>query len=253
MVVERVGSRSCPRVPSRPTAHRRDRQPRHPVGHAEAGRRRPDEYRLWVLNGQRGLPDREGETSFVVGGQRRSPRLSYVPSRAVDGADPCSTASSRPTRCSCTPRARATARSAGVEVNVNPPAAIEAPSAVARDRPGQRRDAVDHRRRPGRRRLIDVSGSDRCRPPRSARSTRTRRGSVRWSPSTWSTVDPAGRHRRRTGRDAARAGRPGGLRIWTEMFSDSVLALERVGALDRQHPHLGVVPLRLRELLDWVG
>ena len=43
-----------------------------------------DEYRLWVLNGQRGLPDREGvtlETSFVGPGQRRSPRLSYVPSR----------------------------------------------------------------------------------------------------------------------------------------------------------------------------
>src|SRR3954447_23774459 len=43
-----------------------------------------DEYRLWVLNGQPGLPDREGvtlETSFVGPGMRRSPRLSYVPSR----------------------------------------------------------------------------------------------------------------------------------------------------------------------------
>src|SRR6478736_3031985 len=43
-----------------------------------------DEYRLWVLNGQHGLPDRDGvslETSFVGPGMRRSPRLSYVPSR----------------------------------------------------------------------------------------------------------------------------------------------------------------------------
>ena len=41
-------------------------------------------YRLWALNGQPGLPDREGvvlETSFVGAGMRRSPRLRYVPSR----------------------------------------------------------------------------------------------------------------------------------------------------------------------------
>ena len=41
-------------------------------------------YRLWALNGQPGLPDREGvvlETSFVGPGMRRSPRLRYVPSR----------------------------------------------------------------------------------------------------------------------------------------------------------------------------
>ena len=43
-----------------------------------------DSYRLWALNGQAGLPDRDGvtlESSFVGPGQRRSPRLSYVPSR----------------------------------------------------------------------------------------------------------------------------------------------------------------------------
>lgn len=42
------------------------------------------EYRLHALNGQPGLPDREGvtlETAFVGPGMRRSPRLSYVPSR----------------------------------------------------------------------------------------------------------------------------------------------------------------------------
>lgn len=42
------------------------------------------EYRLHALNAQPGLPDREGvtlETAFVGPGMRRSPRLSYVPSR----------------------------------------------------------------------------------------------------------------------------------------------------------------------------
>lgn len=41
-------------------------------------------YRLWALNAQTGLPDRDGvtlETCFVGPGMRRSPRLRYLPSR----------------------------------------------------------------------------------------------------------------------------------------------------------------------------
>src|SRR3954471_19153304 len=41
-------------------------------------------YRLFTLNGQAGLPDREGvvhETPFVGPGVRRSPRLEYIPAR----------------------------------------------------------------------------------------------------------------------------------------------------------------------------
>jgi acyl-CoA hydrolase len=41
-------------------------------------------YRLWALNPQRGIPDREGvtlETCFVGPGMRGSPRLRYLPSR----------------------------------------------------------------------------------------------------------------------------------------------------------------------------
>lgn len=42
------------------------------------------EYRLWSLHTPKGVPDREGvilETSFVGVGMRKSPRLSYAPSR----------------------------------------------------------------------------------------------------------------------------------------------------------------------------
>ena len=42
------------------------------------------EFRLHMLNGQPGIPDREGityETAFVGAGMRRHPRLNYIPSR----------------------------------------------------------------------------------------------------------------------------------------------------------------------------
>ena len=43
-----------------------------------------------------------------------------------------------------------------------------------------------------------------------------------------------------------------GLRIWTEMFSDSVLALERAGALDREVPIRSSFLFGSPELLAWV-
>jgi acyl-CoA hydrolase len=42
------------------------------------------EFRLWALNAQSGMPDRDGitlETSFVGPGMRKSPNLRYIPSR----------------------------------------------------------------------------------------------------------------------------------------------------------------------------
>src|SRR6476660_119986 len=42
------------------------------------------EYRLYMLNAPRGIPDRDGvtyETSFIGAGMRDHPRLAYFPSR----------------------------------------------------------------------------------------------------------------------------------------------------------------------------
>jgi acyl-CoA hydrolase len=43
-----------------------------------------------------------------------------------------------------------------------------------------------------------------------------------------------------------------GLRIWTEMFSDGVLALDRVGALEPHHPLTASFLFGSRELYDWL-
>jgi len=42
------------------------------------------------------------------------------------------------------------------------------------------------------------------------------------------------------------------LRVWTEMFSDGVLELDRVGALDRHHPLTASFVFGSRDLYDWV-
>ncbi|MEI2775078.1 MAG: acetyl-CoA hydrolase/transferase C-terminal domain-containing protein [Tetrasphaera sp.] len=43
-----------------------------------------------------------------------------------------------------------------------------------------------------------------------------------------------------------------GLRLWTETFSDGVLALERGGAMDPDHPFTSSFMMGTRELYDWV-
>jgi acyl-CoA hydrolase len=43
-----------------------------------------------------------------------------------------------------------------------------------------------------------------------------------------------------------------GLRIWTEMFSDGVLELDRKGALDSEHPLTASFIFGTRELYDWL-
>ncbi len=217
-------------------------------------------YRLWMLNAQPGLPDRDGvvlETPFVGPGMRRSPRLSYVPSRlslvpqllkSVTQPDAVVVHTTRPRRGKV---------SLGTEVNVLP-AAIEAVrqrnglvvAQVNEQMPWTYGDAeleVD---------LVDVmieADEPLTHAPASVVDDQSRfiGGLVADRVPDGATLQAGigavpdatmhGLVRRRS------------LRIWTEMFSDSVLALERAGALDTAVPITASFLFGSEELLDWVN
>src|SRR6478736_6024631 len=218
-----------------------------------------DEYRLWVLNGQPGLPDRDGvtlETSFVGPGMRRSPRLSYVPSRL--SMVPTLFARELPPDAVVlhTTRPRNGAVSLGVEVNVLP-AALEAVRrgggvviAQVNDRmPWTYGDAVVDLD------LIDVL-VDADAPLPTAPVTTIDDASARIGELVAARVSDGATLQAGIGAvpDATLHGLAGrsGLRVWTEMFSDSVLALEKVGALDRSVPITASFLFGSPELLAWV-
>lgn len=216
-------------------------------------------YRLWALNGQPGLPDRDGvtlETSFVGPGMRRSPRLSYVPSRL--SLVPTLFASVMPPDVVLvhTTRPRRGRVSLGTEVNVLP-AAIEAVRgrggivvAQVNDRmPWTYGDAeldVD---------MVDVL-VEADEPLAFAPATAIDEESARIGGLVAERVTDGSTLQAGIGAvpDATMHGLTSrqGLRIWTEMFSDSVLALERAGSLDTESPIIASFLFGSEELLDWV-
>jgi len=230
--------------------------PWHTLGLVDAELER---YRLWALNGQRGLPDRDGvvlETSFVGPGMRRSPRLSYVPSRLSLVPLLIGTTQAPDLVLLHTTRPRGGRVSLGIEVNVLP-AAIEAVRrgggvvvAQVNDRmPWTFGDAeVDLD-------LIDVLVEADQPLPVPAHvpvdATAARIGSLVAERVADGATLQAG-----IGAvpDATMHGLVGrrGLRVWTEMFSDSVLALEKAGALDREVPVTASFLFGSEELIDWV-
>jgi acyl-CoA hydrolase len=218
-----------------------------------------DEYRLWSLNAPAGIPDREGvtpETSFVGAGMRRNPRLSYVPSRLSMVPTLFETRLPPDAVLVHTTPPRDGKVSLGVEVNVLP-AAIEAVrrnggvviAQTNSEMPWTVGDAlldVD---------LVDVmvdADSPMPHAPVSSvdEDSATIGRQVAERVSDGSTVQAG------IGAvpDATMHGLVGrrGLRIWTEMFSDSVLALERAGALDRLVPITASFLFGSPELMAWV-
>ena len=216
-------------------------------------------YRLWTLNGQAGLPDREGvvlETSFVGPAQRRSPRLHYVPSRLSLVPQLFAGAQEPDLVLLHTTPPRSGQVSLGVEVNVLP-AALEAVRrrggvVVAQVNPRMPWTTGDA--------LVDVDDLDllvEADAPLPVTTGAAVDGSAaRIGAMVAGRVGDGATLQAGIGAvpDAALLGLAGrrGLRVWTEMFSDSVLALERAGALDTEVPLTASFLFGSPELYDWV-
>jgi len=230
--------------------------PWHTLGLVDAALER---YRLWALNGQAGLPDRDGvtlETSFVGPGQRRSPRLRYTPCRL--SMVPRLFAGPQPPDLVVlhTTPPRDGHVSLGVEVNVLP-AAVEA----ARARGGTVVAQVNrHLPRTSGDALLPVEAIDALvevdEPLLTALPRPVDERSAVIGEQVAAMVGDGATLQAGIGAvpDAALRGLADrrGLRVWTEMFSDSVLALEQAGALDRDVPVQASFLFGSEELLAWV-
>jgi acyl-CoA hydrolase len=218
-----------------------------------------DAYRVWVLNAPPGMPERDGvtpETSFVGPGMRKSPRLSYVPSRLSMVPKLFETRLPPDAVVLHTTPPRDGKLSLGVEVNVLP-AAVEAArrnggvviAQTNREMPWTFGDAVLDLEQ------IDVLVEGDGPMPHAPVGT-VDDDSATIGRLVSERVPDGATLQAGIGAvpDATMHGLTGrrGLRVWTEMFSDSVLALERAGALDREVPLTASFLFGSPELLEWV-
>jgi len=216
-------------------------------------------YRLWALNAQSGLPDRDGvvlETSFVGPGMRHSPRLRYVPSRLSMVPTLFRRNMAPDLVVLHTSRPRAGQVSLGTEVNVLPAAVEEV------RRRGGRVLAQANRQMPfthgdGVLPLADLDLVVEVDEPLDTHAPLVPDDHSRAiGEAVAARVDDGATLQAGIGGipDAALLGLAGrtGLRVWTEMFSDSVLALERAGALDRAVPLTTSFVFGSAELYEWL-
>jgi acyl-CoA hydrolase len=230
--------------------------PWHTVGLVDAAL---DTYRLWALNVPRGVPDREGvtlETSFVGPGMRGSPRLSYVPSRLSMVPTLFGTRLPPDAVVLHTTAPRDGKVSLGVEVNVLP-SAVEAArrrgglviAQTNRQMPWTYGDAVLDLDQIDL--LVEADG-----PLLHAPAATVDEDSATIGRLVAERVSDGATLQAGIGAvpDATLRGLVDrrGLRVWTEMFSDSVLALERAGALDTAVPITASFLFGSPELLEWV-
>lgn len=217
------------------------------------------EFRLFILNAQPGIPERPGvtfETAFVGAGMRHRPTLRYFPCRLSllpallkQAVPPDAVVIHTSVPADGTV-------SLGTEVNILP-AAIEA----ARDRgapviaqlnpqmPYTYGDAV-----------IDVEDIDyalEADEPLGAPATPPASATSQVIAARVAELVPEGAALQ-LGIGAvpdavlARLTERRGLSVWTEMFSDGVLGLERAGALDRNTPVTASFLFGSHELYEWV-
>ena len=196
-------------------------------------------YRLWALNGQPGLPDREGvvlETSFVGPGMRRSPRLRYVPSRLsmVPALFRRNMAPDLVVLHTSVPYDGQV--SLGTEVNVLP-AAIEAVRRTGGAVIAQANPRMPFTFGDGVLPLAELDLLVEVDEPLGVHDPGPAdEASVLIGTAVGARVPDGATLQAGIGAvpDAALQGLTNrrSLRVWTEMFSDTVLALERAGALD---------------------
>jgi acyl-CoA hydrolase len=218
------------------------------------------DYRLFALNGQPGMPDREGvtlESAFVGPGMRGCERLSYYPCRLslvpvlLSGALPTDVVlvqTSVPSGGTV---------SLGTEVNILP-AAIEAARArggvvIAQINPrvpytfGDAVVATDAIRY-----AIETD------VPLASPSPRTVPDACALIGDRVAALVPDGATLQLgigVVPDAVLAAltRHRGLMVWSEMFSDGVLMLDKAGALDSDHPITASFAFGSQELYDWMN
>jgi len=217
------------------------------------------EYRLFALNAQAGTPDREGvtlESPFVGPGMRSSSRLRYLPCRLSLVPNLIKSAAPPDVALVHTSAPAGGTVSLGTEVNILP-AAIEAVRArgglvvaqLNRHMPYTGGDAVLAEGEidlaieadaplssPAPRTITDVHLAIAERVAQLVPESATLQLGIGAVPDA---VLGALRDRR-------------GLTVWSEMFSDGVLGLERAGALDRAVPVTASFAFGSAELYNWI-
>jgi acyl-CoA hydrolase len=218
-----------------------------------------EEYRLFMLNAQAGVPDRNGvelETPFVGPGMRQSPHLRYIPSRL--SLVPRLLESSLPPDVILlhTSLPRTGSVSLGTEVNILPAAVDQ-----VRRRGGLVLAQVNPRmpftHGDGVLALDEIDLAVEADQPLASPAETTPDDAARRIGELLAHRVPDGATLQ-TGIGAVPDATMLGLRdrrelrIWTEMFSDGVLALDRAGALDRASPITASFIFGSTELYSWV-
>jgi acyl-CoA hydrolase len=217
------------------------------------------EYRLFALNAQRGLPDREGvtlETPFVGVGMRGHSRLRYFPCRLslvpvllsgalppdivlIQASAPAGDTVSLGTEVNILPAAIEAARARGglVIAELNPRVPYTYGDAVLPV------DDIDYAIQadlalpsPPSRPVTGVSAAIGERVAELVPDAATLQLGIGGVPDAVLAA-LRGRH---------------GLRVWSEMFSDGVLALAKAGALDPDHQITASFAFGSPELYDWM-
>ena len=217
------------------------------------------EYRLFMLNAQAGIPDRAGvtfETPFVGAGMRGRAQLRYFPCRLslvpvllatalppdvvlVHTSAPADGTVSLGTEVNVLPAAIELVRSRGglVIAQLNPRMPYTYGDAVlAEGDIDYAIEAEDSLPSPPPRPPLDVSAAIGDRVAAHVRDGATLQLGIGAIPDAVLAALLARR----------------GLRIWSEMFSDGVLALDKAGALDTDQPVIASFAFGSPELYDWM-